>query len=156
MEKTNVMRLLTATKIDFLAHEYNPDLTDGNAVAAALSQNPDHVFKTLVTQGATPRTHYVFCVPVNRTLHLKKAARAVGEKSVEMLKQRDLLGLTGYVHGGCSPIGMKKKFVTVIDASALRFETIVISAGRRGFQVELAPGTLGEYVQANFEDIIEN
>lgn len=156
MEKTNVMRLLAAAKIDFVAHEYASDLTDGNAVAAALNQDPDHVFKTLVTTGATPRSYYVFCVPVNQTLNLKKAARAVGEKSIEMLKQKDLLGLTGYIHGGCSPIGMKKKFPTVINDTAQLFETVVISAGRRGFQVELSPEALAKYVPATFEDIIEN
>lgn len=154
MIKTNVMRLLEVAKIDFATHEYNPELTDGVSVAAALNQNPDHVFKTLVTVGAS-RTHYVFAIPVNATLHLKKAAKSVGEKSIEMLKQRDLLALTGYVHGGCSPIGMKKTFPTVFDETATLFDTLVVSAGRRGYQVELSPQTLCNYVGGKFADITE-
>lgn len=153
-ERTNVMRLLDAAKIPFAVHEYDPGLTDGNAVAAALGQDPFHVFKTLVTTGASG-AHYVFAIPVNATLHLKKAAKAVGEKSVEMLKQRDLLPLTGYIHGGCSPVGMKKAFPTVFDETATLFDTLVVSAGRRGFQVELAPETLRAYVGGRFADLTE-
>ena len=147
------MRLLDVAKIDYIAHEYDPELTDGNAVAAALGEDPDRVFKTLVTTGHDG-AHYVFCVPVNQSLDLKKAAKSVGAKSIEMLKQRDLLALTGYVHGGCSPVGMKKPFKTVINDTAELFETIIVSGGRRGFQVELAPGALGEYVPADFADVI--
>ncbi len=153
-EKTNVMRLLEAGKIGYVPHAYDASLTDGQAVAAALGQNPARVFKTLVTTGASG-AHFVFCVPVNRTLHLKKAAKAAGEKYVEMLPQRELLPLTGYVHGGCSPIGMKKRFATFFDASAQNAETLVVSAGRRGFQVELPPRTLLDFVRGKFADIAE-
>lgn len=155
MLKTNVMRLLEVAKIPFETHDYDPELTDGVSVAAALGQDPYHVFKTLVTVGAS-HAHYVFVIPVNATLHLKKAAKAVGEKSIEMLKQRDLLALTGYIHGGCSPIGMKKAFPTVFDETAILFDTLVVSAGRRGYQVELAPQELCDYVGGKFADITES
>lgn len=153
-EKTNVMRLLEAAKICFTAHRYDASLTDGQAVAAALGQNADRVFKTLVTTGASG-AHFVFCVPVNRTLQLKKAAKTAGEKSIAMLPQRELLALTGYVHGGCSPLGMKKHFTTFFDASALDAETITVSAGRRGFQVELPPKTLCALARGSFADVAE-
>lgn len=152
--KTNAMRLLEAAKIPFAVHEYDPELTDGNAVAAALGQDPFRVFKTLVTTGASGE-HYVFAVPVNAVLNLKKAAKAVGEKSIEMLKQRDLLPLTGYIHGGCSPVGMKKAFPTVFDETAQLFETLTVSAGRRGFQIEIAPETLCRIVGGKFADLTE-
>lgn len=152
--KTNVMRLLEAGKIGYAPHAYDSALTDGQAVAAALGQDPARVFKTLVTTGASG-AHFVFCVPVNRTLNLKKAAKAAGEKSIEMLPQRELLALTGYVHGGCSPIGMKKHFATFFDASAKDAETLTVSAGRRGFQVELPPQTLCRCVRGAFADLAE-
>lgn len=152
--KTNVMRLLEAGKISYAPHAYDPALTDGQAVAAALGQDPARVFKTLVTTGASG-AHFVFCVPVNRTLNLKKAAKVAGEKHIEMLPQRDLLALTGYVHGGCSPIGMKKHFATFFDASAKDAETLTVSAGRRGFQVELPPQTLCAYVRGAFADLVD-
>ncbi len=152
--KTNVMRLLEAAKIAYVAHAYDPALTDGQAVAAALGQSPGHVFKTLVTTGASG-AHFVFCVPVHRTLNLKKAARAAGEKSIVMLPQRELLGLTGYVHGGCSPVGMKKRFPTFFDASGEGEATLVVSAGRRGFQVELPPRTLASFVRASFAELAD-
>lgn len=152
--KTNVMRLLEAGEISYVPHAYDAALTDGQAVAAALGQDPAHVFKTLVTTGASG-AHFVFCVPVNKTLHLKKAAKAAGEKYIEMLPQRDLLALTGYIHGGCSPIGMKKRFATFFDASAKAAGTLIVSAGRRGFQVELPPQTLCDYVRGAFADLVE-
>lgn len=137
IEKTNVMRLLDQKKAAYSAHFYgDTGAVGGMDVAAALGEDPDRAFKTLVTTGASGE-HYVFMVPVRRELDLKKAAKAVREKSVEMLKAKELLPLTGYVHGGCSPIGMKKPFRTAIDASAARFETIFFSAGRIGYQVEM-------------------
>ena len=141
-EKTNVMRTLDQKKIPYTAHTYDPDgPIDGVSVAAALGQDPAHVFKTLVTKGASGG-YYVFDIPVAENLDLKKAARAVGEKSVAMLPQKELLGLTGYVHGGCSPVGMKKQFVTVYDESCLAQQTMLVSGGRIGTQIECAPADL--------------
>lgn len=154
MEKTNVMRILDVSKIDFIPHEYDAELTDGELVASALGQDPDMVFKTLVTVGNN-KQNYVFVVPVNCSLNLKKAAKSVGVKSVEMIKQKELLPLTGYIHGGCSPIGMKKEFPTVINDTATLFDTITFSAGKRGYQVELSPQKLAELINASFEDITD-
>lgn len=141
-EKTNVMRTLDQKKIPYTAHTYDPDgPIDGVSVAAALGQDPAHVFKTLVTKGASGG-YYVFDIPVAENLDLKKAARAVGEKSVAMLPQKELLGLTGYVHGGCSPVGMKKQFPTVFHATAPQYDTVCVSAGKIGAQVECRPGDL--------------
>lgn len=148
-DKTNAMRLLDGKKIEYEAFEYSAELTDGEAVAAALGQDARAVFKTLVTV-SDKGAHFVFCVPVCATLDLKKAAKAAGAKSVAMLHQRDLEPLTGYVHGGCSPVGMKKRFPTFIDDSALQFERICVSAGRRGRQVCLAPDRLAAFVGAKF------
>jgi Cys-tRNA(Pro)/Cys-tRNA(Cys) deacylase len=125
MEKTNVMRLLDAGKIEYIPHEYDVELTDGEKVASALGQDPDKVFKTLVTVGNN-KQNYVFVVPVNCSLNLKKAAKSVDIKSIEMIKQKELLPLTGYVHGGCSPIGMKKAFTTVINETAIIFDKITL------------------------------
>ena len=141
-EKTNVMRTLEQKKIPYTAFSYDPNgPLDGVSVAASLGQDPAAVFKTLVTKGAGG-AYYVFDIPVAENLDLKKAARAVGEKSISMLPQKELLPLTGYVHGGCSPIGMKKQLPTVVDASAEAFETICFSAGRIGLQIETAPASL--------------
>ncbi len=138
-EKTNVMRILEQKKIPYTAHTYvDTDAVSGVEVAQVLGQNPDQVFKTLVTTGAS-KNHYVFMIGVAEELDLKKAAKCVGEKSIEMLKSKDLLPLTGYIHGGCSPIGMKKTFRTVLDERAKDFATIVFSAGKIGYQVELSP-----------------
>lgn len=153
MEKTNVMRLLDAKKIEYRAHEYDPSLTDGQSVAAALHQDMDATFKTLVTTDGK-RNYYVFVIPVNCTLHLKKAAQAVGAKSVDMIPQKDLLPLTGYVHGGCSPIGMKKPFLTVVNDTAQLFDTIVFSAGKLGYQVELSPDRLVGLIGAKYADVV--
>ena len=125
----------------------------GIEVAAALNQNPDHVFKTLVTQGAS-KNYYVFVIPVERELDMKKAAKAVGEKSISMVKSKDLLPLTGYIHGGCSPIGMKKSFKTIIDASAVDFGTIIFSGGKIGYQVELSLADLKQVIRFDCKDII--
>lgn len=153
-EKTNALRLLDAQGIDHAVHTYDPETTDGQSVAALLGQSPDRVFKTLVTVAAS-RKNYVFVVPVNCTLHLKKAAAAVGEKSIAMIPQKDLLPLTGYIHGGCSPIGMKKLFPTHIHETAQLFDTICVSAGRRGCQVELNPDVLCALVGAEYADLTE-
>ena len=154
MEKTNALRLLDARGVRYAVHEYDPALTDGQAVADAVGKPHDGTFKTLVAVGASGR-HHVFVVPVNCSLDLKKAARAAGEKSVAMLPQRELFPLTGYVHGGCSPVGMRKPFPTVIDETALLFDTICCSAGRRGLQMELSPAVLCDLVQAKFADVSE-
>ena len=141
--KTNAMRMLEKEKVAYTFHEYPHDdgAIDGLAVAGKLGQDPARVFKTLVTQGAS-RAFYVFVIPVAAELDLKKAARAVGEKSVAMLHVADLLKTTGYIRGGGSPGGMKKRFVTVVDASAENWPTIMVSAGRIGAQVELRPADL--------------
>ena len=151
--KTNVMRILEAHKIPYKSYSYvGTGALSGEEIAIALNQNPAQVFKTLVTVARSGQ-HYVFMLPVCAELDLKHAALAVGEKSVDMLKMRDLLGLTGYVHGGCSPIGMKKQFKTVIDASAKKFNTIIFSAGRIGYQAELSTENLEKIIPISFFDI---
>lgn len=154
MEKTNALRLLDVRGVRYAVHEYDPALTDGQAVADAVGKPRDGTFKTLAAVGASGR-HHVFVVPVNCSLDLKKAARAAGEKSVAMLPQRELFALTGYVHGGCSPVGMRKPFPTVIDETALLFDTICCSAGRRGLQMELSPAALADIIRAQFADVSE-
>ncbi len=152
-EKTNVMRLLDQKKIDYTSYCYiDSGVISGMDVAAVLNQNPDQVFKTLVTVGSS-KNHYVFMVPVNRELDLKKAAAAVGEKSISMVKSKDLLALTGYVHGGCSPVGMKKQFRTVIDASAASFPSIIFSGGKIGYQVEASLEDLNSMIRFCLADI---
>ena len=155
-EKTNVMRVLEQKKVPYQGHTYPHDgetAPDGVSVARSLGQDPACVFKTLVTRGASGG-YYVFDIPVAATLDLKKAAKAVGEKSVAMLPSRELLPLTGYVHGGCSPVGMKKQFPTVFHQSCLDQDTIYVSAGRIGFQVEVRPGDLIALVGAKAEDVV--
>ena len=152
-EKTNVMRVLEQHRIPYTAHTYDPDGgLDGMSVARQLGQDPAAVFKTLVARGASGG-YYVFDIPVAETLDLKKAAKAVGEKSVAMLPQKELLPLTGYVHGGCSPVGMKKQFPTVFDETAELFDTICVSAGKVGFQVEVNPADLIGLVGGTVEDL---
>ena len=147
------MRLLDQKKIDYTSYCYiDSGVTSGIDVAAVLSQNPDQVFKTLVTIGSS-KNHYVFMVPVNRELDLKKAAATVGEKSISMVKSKDLLALTGYVHGGCSPVGMKKQFRTVIDASAASFPSIIFSGGKIGYQVEASLEDLNSMIRFCLADI---
>lgn len=141
-DKTNCMRVLESKKIPYTPHLYEADPSlSGEDIARILQEAPDQVFKTLVTSGK-PQKYYVFIIPVNAELNLKKAAAAVGEKSVSMIPQRDLLPLTGYVHGGCSPIGMKKRFPSYIHRSAENLSRIFVSAGRVGCQAELAPADL--------------
>jgi len=152
-EKTNVMRILEQNKIPYESHCYtDTDAIGGMEVATVLGQNADQVFKTLVTVGSS-KNHYVFLVPVNKELNLKKAAKAVGEKSIEMIKAKELLPLTGYIHGGCSPIGMKKPFKTTVDRTAGGFDTIFFSGGRIGYQVELAPDALKKILDYELADI---
>ncbi len=157
--KTNAMRLLDQVKIEYTAHTYaDTDAISGVAVAEVLGQDPRRVFKTLVTVGAGKApAHYVFMVPVAEELDLKKAAEAVGEKSVQMIKSRELLGLTGYIHGGCSPIGMKKQFPTTIHNTAsdeVLCPTIFFSAGKIGYQIECTPGDLAGVIPLKFADIV--
>ena len=152
-EKTNVMRILDQKKINYTSHYYaDTDAVSGVEVAAVLNQDPHQVFKTLVTVGNS-KTNYVFLVPVYKELDLKKAAKAVGEKSISMIRSKDLLQLTGYIHGGCSPIGMKKQFKTVIDASAVNFDTIIFSGGKIGYQVEVSLDDLKRILRFEHEDI---
>ncbi len=153
-EKTNVMRVLDQKKIPYAPHAYpvGDAAPDGVSVAQMLDQNPAAVFKTLVAKGASGG-YYVFDIPVEATLDLKKAAKAVGEKSVAMLPAKELLPLTGYVHGGCSPVGMKKRFPTVFHRSCLEHETICVSAGKVGFQVEVRPADLIALVDASTADV---
>lgn len=152
-EKTNAMRQLDRKKAAYTVHSYDGGALSGTEVASALGQDPERCFKTLVTVGKTGG-HYVFMIPVAAELDLRKAASAAGEKSVAMLPQKELLPLTGYIHGGCSPIGMKKQFRTVLHASALEYETIIVSGGRIGAQVELSPGDLLSLVRGAAADVI--
>ncbi|SMC48390.1 Cys-tRNA(Pro) deacylase [Papillibacter cinnamivorans] len=152
--KTNVMRKLDSMKIPYKTHRYGEgEALSGTEVAAIIGADPARVFKTLVTAGKSG-SHYVFMIPVALELDLKKAAASVGEKSVEMIKSKDLLPLTGYIHGGCSPIGMKKPFRTTVDASAAGFETIIFSAGKIGYQVELTPEELRRAVPFSFAEVV--
>ena len=155
IQKTNVMRVLDQKKVPYEMYTYaDTEAISGVEVAAVLGQNPNQVFKTLVTVGASKK-NYVFVIPVCSELNLKKAAKAVGEKSIEMIKSKELLPLTGYIHGGCSPIGMKKFFTTTIDVSAKEQETIIFSGGKIGYQVEVTPENLGKVIRYEFADICE-
>lgn len=152
-DKTNVMRVLDGKKISYKSYMYEPDATmSGEEIAAILGEDADKVFKTLVTQGKSNQ-YYVFVIPVKRELDLKKAAKAVSEKSISMIPQKELLPLTGYVHGGCSPIGMKKSFQTTIHESAENFEEIFFSAGKVGYQVEVAVKDLEKVVRVSYADV---
>ena len=152
-EKTNVMRALDSKKVKYTSHSYiDTPTTNGVEVAQILGQNPADVFKTLVTTSKSG-TNYVFVIPVAKELDLKKAAKVTGEKSIEMLKSKELLPLTGYVHGGCSPIGMKKTFKTFIDKSADEREVIIFSAGKIGYQVELTLTELSKAINYSLEDL---
>lgn len=158
-EKTNVMRVLDQKKVQYRHYCYlravGEQITNGMEVAAAMGQDVAKVFKTLVTVGKT-KQHYVFMIPVAEELDLKKAASAVGEKSIEMIPQKELLPLTGYIHGGCSPIGMKKFFTTTVHESALTFDTIIFSAGKVGYQVELPAAALEQVIRLGYADVIKN
>ena len=156
IEKTNVMRILDQKDIRYNSYTYNSsDALSGVEVADILQKDPDRVFKTLVTVGRSGE-HYVFVIPVAQELDLKKAAEAVSEKSIEMVKSKELLPLTGYIHGGCSPIGMKKFFTTKIDETAILFDTILFSAGKIGFQVEVSLDDLSKAISYTLEDLTVN
>lgn len=148
-DKTNVMRVLEQHKIAYTAHEYphGKEAVDGETVARLLGQDVRQVFKTLVARGKSGGYH-VFVIPVAKELDLKRAAKAAGEKSVELVHVKELLGLTGYVRGGCSPVGMKKAFPTVFDASVQDIPTVIVSAGKIGYQIECAPADLMALVRA--------
>ena len=152
--KTNVMRVIESKKIKYKAHCYaDTDAVSGTEIAEVLGEDPAHVFKTLVIVGKSG-ANYVFMVPVAEELDLKKAAKAVGEKSIEMLKSKDLLPLTGYIHGGCSPIGMKKFFRTTVHMSATEFETVFFSAGKIGYQIEMPISDLEKIIRLGYADLI--
>lgn len=154
-EKTNVMRLLEQKKLSYESFSYDPDPTKtGEEIAAILGEKPEQVFKTLVTQGKTGN-YYVFVIPVNAELNLKLAAKAVSEKSIAMIKQKELLDLTGYVHGGCSPIGMKKLFKTTFHESILQFEHIYFSGGKVGYQVKVSPKDLPKIIPFQTANLID-
>lgn len=153
--KTNVMRVLESKKIEYKGYTYDPEVAiAGDEVARVLNEDPRRVFKTLVTVSGKG-IYYVFMVPVNKELNLKLAAKAVGEKSIEMIKSKELLPLTGYIHGGCSPIGMKKLFTTTIDSSALNHEKIFFSGGKVGFQVEVKVEDLFKIIPVKSAEIAE-
>mgnify|MGYP000510787514 CR=1 FL=1 len=153
-EKTNVMRILDQNKIPYQQYNYlETGAISGIEVATVLKQDPNQVFKTLVTK-SNKNINYVFVIPVSKELDLKKAAHAVQEKNIEMVKSRDLLSLTGYIHGGCSPIGMKKNFKTVIDESASNYLTIIFSGGKVGYQVELSLTDLSKVIDYELADLI--
>ena len=152
--KTNAMRILDAAGVDHQIHVFEADGTmTGVEIAQMLGEEPEHVFKTLVTIGKS-KEHYVFMVPVAEELDLKKAAKAAGEKSIEMVKSRELFGLTGYVHGGCSPLGMKKFFTTFIDETCILFDTILFSGGRIGTQIEMSFDDLANVIDITPVDLV--
>ena len=152
-EKTNVMRTLDQKKVPYIPHLFDADTRSGEEIAKILGEDPSRVFKTLVTTGKTGQ-HYVFDIPVNEELDLKKAAKAVGEKSIDMLPQKELLPLTGYIHGGCSPIGMKKQYKTFISDSAKGLSDVYVSGGRIGCQMNLAPDDLCKASGGSYADIL--
>ncbi len=153
-EKTNVMRLLDEQRIEYDYFAYNPETVNAVEVAKECGREPESVFKTLVTVGKSG-VNYVFMVPSNGELDLKKAAKAAGEKSIEMIPQKQLLPLTGYIHGGCSPIGMKKQFKTFADETVILFDKICFSAGRVGLQVIMTPDSLLESVKPVLCDLVK-
>ena len=155
--KTNVMRLLENARIEYRMFEYPVDdgLIDAVSIARKIGENVEQVFKTLVTQSAS-HEHFVFVVPANAELDLKKAAKVSGQKSIEMLPSRQLLPLTGYVHGGCSPVGMKKPFKTFIDETAILYDHICVSGGRVGTNLAVEPETLAKFIGAEFADLAKD
>ena len=155
MDKTNVMRILKQHKIKYQSYYYgDTSVVSGVEVATVLNQDFRRVFKTLVTV-SNSKKYYVFMIPVDKELDLKKAAKSVSCKSISMLPSKELLPLTGYVHGGCSPIGMEKRFFTVIDSSAKEFSTIIFSAGKIGYQVEVSVDDLVQLLECQFSSILE-
>jgi len=153
--KTNVMRILDKNKIQYKVYDYSKEeFKNAKIIADILGCDPEQEFKTLVTIGKT-KEHYVFVVPSNHELDLKKAAKTVNEKNIEMISFKDLLSTTGYIHGGCSPLGMKKQFKTVINDSASNFETIIFSAGKVGYSLEVAVSELPKVLDFKLVDIIK-
>lgn len=153
-EKTNVMRILEAAGLEFKTHCYaETDAVSGLDVASVLGEDPDRCFKTLVTEGKSG-AHYVFVIPVSGELDLRKAAVSVGEKNIEMIKSKELLPLTGYIHGGCSPVGMKKQFPTVVDETAILYDSIMFSAGKTGYQIETAIDELAKVIDFKTADLL--
>jgi Cys-tRNA(Pro)/Cys-tRNA(Cys) deacylase len=155
VSKTNALRIIEAAGVPFAVHEYDASdgKIDGASVAAKIGREPEAVFKTLVTAGKTTGLN-VFIIPVTCELDLKKAAVAAGDKYIEMIKSKDLESQTGYIHGGCSPIGMKKHFPTYIEETAQLLDTMIVSAGRIGLQVEIAPPALANMSAAEFRDLV--
>ena len=155
LQKTNVYRLLDQAGAVYTQHYYgDTEAVSGTEVAEALHEDPDRVFKTLVTAGRSGE-HFVFMIPVAEELDLRKAASAAGEKSVGMIKARELLPLTGYIHGGCSPIGMKKQFATFVDETAVLYDTVFFSAGKIGYQVEMSVSDLEAVIPLKYADLTE-
>lgn len=154
-DKTNAMRMLDRAKInyEYFTYDASDGCIDGVSVAAKMNQNPDFVYKTLVTVGHS-KNHYVFVIPVAKELNLKAAAKAVGEKSVEMIHVAEINKLTGYIRGGCSPVGMKKQFTTIADSSAENLPYFYVSGGRIGLQIKLSPKDLCSLISMRFEDIV--
>ena len=155
-QKTNAMRILEQKKIPYRALDYphGDGPVDGASVARLTGQDPATVFKTLVTAGRSGE-HYVFMIPVAEELDLRKAASAAGEKSVGMIKAKELLPLTGYIHGGCSPIGMKKQFATFVDETAVLYDTVFFSAGKIGYQAEMSVSDLEAVIPLKYADLTE-
>ena len=154
-EKTNAIRLLENGNVPFRFYEYDVSdgRIDGKSIAEKIGESPDQVFKTLVTQAPPGKDYFVFVVPASGELDLKKAAKACGRKSIEMIPQKLLFPLTGYIHGGCSPIGMKKLFPTFIDETAILFDKICVSGGRIGTNLGLNPEELADFINAQFVDL---
>lgn len=153
--KTNAIRIVEANSLNYETHRYDPDNgIDGVSVSISTGMDPNKVFKTLVVVGAS-KENYVCVIPVNQELDLKKAAKILGEKNIEMIPVKTLLNTTGYIKGGCSPIGMKKLFKTIIHETAKEFDTICVSGGRVGLQIELNGIELSQLIQAEFGNIIK-
>ena len=155
-EKTNAIRLLENGNVPFRFYEYDVSdgRIDGKSIAEKIGESPDQVFKTLVTQAPPGKDYFVFVVPASGELDLKKAAKACGRKSIEMIPQKLLFPLTGYIHGGCSPVGMKKQFPTFIDETAILFEEIFVSGGKVGLNLKISPEDLAGFVNADFADLV--
>ena len=153
--KTNAMRILDSNKIDYETHSYKTDCehVDGITVANAIGRDVNQVYKTLVVQGHS-KEYYVFVIPVDQNLDLKKAAKAAGEKNVEMIHVKDINKVTGYIRGGCSPVGMKKLYGTFVNETAQNLDTIIVSAGKIGYQIELKPADLQEVTNFEYADVI--
>lgn len=153
IDKTNALRIIERSNIKYELYRYDDSVREGRKVADILNEDENQVFKTLVTV-SNDRKHFVFVIPVNAELDLKKAAKVSGVKSIEMIHQKELLPLTGYIHGGCSPIGMKKKFPTFIEESAQLFDHIFISAGKVGLQLKISPFDLKDFLECDFVSVV--